>query len=306
MKTIKHFFFALGAVALTLSACNHQALDQPDGSGQIMFNVGGPAFEASVLTKAAAVSDADLATNGFQVSCVTGNAGSDTQVWSNASFQKSGDVWKGDKWWPNSDPTYRFYAVYPASYAMTAAAGGATIAADNANDIICAYASAPAYKTNNVLNFNHIFARLGTVKVKELDGYTISDMTVSITPKTGGTFNLRTGAGKIDGTGWSDLTAGSATTIANSATNAFSSNVSTNANDIYLVPGTYELTASWTATKGDYTTTFSGKKVNVTLVGGKTNNIDANLTGNATELGFTVSVTAWGSNNVNVGSFPLD
>jgi len=306
MKTTNYLFLALSAMALTLTACNQQALDQPEVSDQIMFNIGGPAFEANVATKAVEVSDTDLASNGFLVSCVTGGAGSDSQVWSNASFTKSGNVWKGGKWWPSSDPTYRFYAVYPSSYTMTAAAGGATIAATNESDIVCAYASAPAYKSSNVLNFNHIFARLGTVKVTELDDYTISNMTISITPNTGGTFNLYSGAGKTDGTGWSDVTAGASTQIANSATNAFSSHVSTNANDLYLVPGSYDLTATWTATKGNYTTTFSSKKVSVNLVGGKTNNINANLTGNASELEMTVSVAAWGANNVDVGSFPLN
>lgn len=288
----------LAVFGCVFTSCNREALivEEPYDHDEVVFRADG--FEAEVSTKATAVTDSDLSTNGFSASCVTGSAGSDSAVWSNIAFSKSGSYWKGGKYWPTSNPSYRFYAVYPSSYTMTAAAGGATIAATNANDIVCAYASSSTYKTANTLTFNHIFARLGSVTVNQGSPYTISSITISITPKTGGTYNLRTGAGNTNGTGWSGLTDGSATTIA--------SKTGSNSNDIYLVPGTYTLTATWTATNTPYTKTFTGKTVDVALVGGKTNNITCTLTGDGTELQLGVSLTAWSANAVAAGTFPTN
>jgi len=298
MKTKRLFvLLSVGVVALMACSCNREGLDAGT-MDEIVFDVDGVSIEAEVATKVSVVTDADLTSNGFAVNCVKGSAGSDTQVWSNAAFTKSGTVWKGDKWWPSSNQSYRFYAVYP-STTMTFAAGGPTIAATNASDFVCAYASAPTYKSSNVLTFNHIFARLKNMTVQALNDYSISNVTISITPKTGGTYNLYSGAGQTNGTGWSSLTSGSATNIANATPG-------TKTNDLYLVPGSYTLTASWTATKGEYTQTFTGKTVNVSLVAGKTNNITASLTGDATEIQFTVSVVAWADNAVNAGTFPIN
>ena len=289
---------ALAIVGCLFVSCNREVLEyeKPYDHDEMVFRTSG--LEAEVQTKATAVTDTDLTNNGFKASCVSGSAGSDTAVWSNVAFAKSGTYWKGGKYWPTSSVAYRFYAVYPTSYTMTAAAAGATISASNAHDIVCAYASSATYKSANTLTFNHIFARLGSVTVNQGSGYTISSITISITPNTGGTYNLRTGAGKTDGTGWSGLTTGSATTIANKT--------GSNSNDIYLVPGSYTLTASWTAANSPYSKSFSGKTVNVNLVAGKTNNITCTLTGDGTEIELGVSLTAWGTNAVAAGTFPVN
>ena len=291
---MKHFYLYLTLVILGcfFCSCNQEALEyeEPYDHNEVVFRASG--IDAEVQTKATAVTDSDLTSNGFNASCVTGSAGSDTAVWSNIAFAKSGSYWKGGKYWPTSNPSYRFNAVYPKTYTMNAAAAGATISASNAHDIVCAYASSSTYKSANTLTFNHIFARLGNVTVSAGSGYTISGITINITPKTGGTYNLRTGA-------WSSTSNGSATNIANSTPG-------TKSNDIYLVPGTYTLTASWTAANSPYSQSFSGKTVDVTLVAGKTNSITCTLTGDGTEVQFGVSLTAWGSNAVAAGTFPVN
>ena len=291
-------------LAVAAVACNQTGLTPGPGmdSGKILFVAGGPAVTATVSTKATAVTVSDLNTNGFKVNAVKGSAGTDVEVWSNQLFTKVEDVWEQDKWWPNDDQSYRFYATYPTSYAMTFAAGGPTISASNANDIICAYKGDAIYKSVNTLAFDHIFARLRTVTVSMVSPYTISNMSIMITPKVSGTYNLYTGSGQTDGTGWSSTVEGTATNI---ATAAFSEGVSMTNNDIYLVPGTYTLSATWTATKDNYTQTFTNKTVDVALVAGKTNNITASLTGDGTEIQFNVSVTAWSDNAVNAGTFPV-
>lgn len=297
---MKRFYLYISFVILGcfFCSCNREALEyeEPYDHDEVVFRASG--IDAEVQTKATAVTESDLSTNGFMASCVSGSVGSDSAVWNNIAFSKSGSYWKGGKYWPASNVSYRFYAVYPKSYTMTAAAAGATIAASNAHDIVCAYASSATYKSANTLTFNHIFARLGSVTVNQGSGYTISSITISITPNTGGTYNLRTGAGKTDGTGWSNLIAGSATTIANKT--------GSNSNDIYLVPGSYTLTASWTAANSPYSKSFSGKTVIVNLVAGKTNNIICTLTGDGTEIELGVSLTAWGTNAVAAGTFPVN
>ena len=67
---------------------------------------------------------------------------------------------------------------------------------------------------------------------------------------------------------------------------------------MYLVPGSYTLTVSYTLTKGDWTQNFT-KSASVTLVGGKINNISGTASGgNASEISLSVSLTPWGSNNI--------
>lgn len=290
--------FLLSFLALTglVVSCNKADVEViPEGL--IVFRQQGMTFSATVDTKATEVTDASLGASGIRVSATTGSAGSETSVWNNVVFTKSGSVFKagdGGKWWPSTDPGYHFSA---SNAALTFSAAGTTVAATNATDVVCAYMPNPTYKGTNTLEFKHIFARITDVTFSSIDGYTISGISVTITPKTGGTYNLRTGNGHTDGTGWSSLTTGSATGIANATPG-------TKSNDLYLVPGTYTLTASWTATKGNYTKTFSNKTVDIAVVGGCRNSITASLTGDASEVLFSVSVAAWGSNTIAVGTFP--
>ena len=294
----KSFYLSLAGSVVLLASCGKQDVEVlPEGL--IAFRQAGlvSSFSAMVDTKASVVDDASLASSGFNVTCTTGSVGSETQVWNNVAFTKSGSYYVagGDgKWWPATNPSYHFYG---ANAAITFNAGGPTVEATNATDVVCAYMPSPAYKTPNTLEFKHIFARITDVTMEAATGYTISGISVTITPKTGGTYNLRTGSGQTDGTGWSSLTTGSATGIANATPG-------TKSNDLYLVPGTYTLTASWTATRGEYTQTFTGRTCDISVIGGKCNTITANFTGDATQVMFDVSVTDWGSNTIAIGTFP--
>lgn len=276
--------------AALVAGCSKAGEAERVSADEVAFRAGGPAFSAEVTTKATAVTQASL--TGFNVAAATGTAGSsDVAVW-NGAFTKSGSLFTGGKVWPSSNPNYHFYA---SNAALTVGASGATVAATSATDVVCAYlpVGEVGYRSTNTLAFSHVFARLGDVTVLSATGYTLSGVSITIVPKTGGTYNLFAGAGKSDGTGWSSTTNGSSTGIA-SATGG------TKSNDIYLVPGTYELTASWTATKGDYVQTFSGKTKTVALVGGKVNKISTTLGGSADEIEFSMSVADWGENNVAV------
>lgn len=304
---MKRYITFIFSAACVLAGCARQ-LDAPVITDEVIFRTKGLDASFVVDTKATAVTDENL--TAFYASATQGTAGSETSVWNSAAFASDGEstpTYYGDKWWPDSDPAYHFYA---SNAAITFDAAGSTVEASNAMDVVCAYMTDPTYKTLNTLSFEHVFARVGNVNVTADEGYTISGVSITLTPKTGGTFNMRTGAGQTDGTGWSGLTTGSATELfdgASAKTMVYgaASQTLTTGNDLYLVPGTYTVTATWTATRGEYTKTFTGMQTTVNLTGGSINSLSTTLTGTAVELVFGVSVAAWSSNSVNM-TFPTE
>lgn len=289
IKNMKKTLFYLALAAIAACSCNRSKNDS-GAPGQILFTA---PFSASVDTKTSEVDATALQSGGFNVSAVKGSGGSDTEAWTNVHFTNDGNVYTGGKWWPISDPSYRFYA---SNSALSFTQGGATVSASNDKDIVCAYASSPIYKATNQLRFRHIFARLSDVTVSAIDGYTITGVSMSIVPIVSGTYNLYLGDGHtIDRYGWSDTQEGSAVSIADSTPG-------TRENDIYLAPGNYIITATWTATKGDYSETFSNYIVTVVLTSGKMNNINCSLGGDAESISFKVSVAPWTETNINVDS----
>lgn len=273
---------ALASCQSAMSVKADASVSLEDGPCPIEFTTKAD-FDASVSTKTSAVTT--LAT--FNVNCVTGTPGtSETSVF-NVAFSGS-TTYTAGQYWPTSDPGYAFYA---ANLALTPTAKGPTVVAANTSDVVCAVLASPVYKSSNELNFKHIFARLGDVSVAAPSGYSVSSLNISITPKTSGTYNLYSGNGKTDGTGWSATNDGSAVVIA--------SNIGTNsATDTYLVPGSYTLSASYTLTKGVYSESFS-KTAPVSIKGGCINAISTTLpAGNASEISFTVSVSPWTNNSI--------
>ena len=241
--------------------------------------------------------------NGFRASAVTVSGTTETAVWTNTLFTKSGDVFKGGHYWPNSDPGYSFYGSN-ANLAHTAAGNTVTVAQGNTTDIVCAYKGASTYLTANSLDFRHILSKITTVTVIAEAPYAISNVTVSlVSTKTGGTYNLKTGA-------WSSLVPAAATDrtlYTNAGTIASETNHTGANNDYLLVPGTYYLKATWTATVGGFSKTFTSKlsTANYAFLAGKRNAITCILSGDANEITFDVSVEDWGANAIDLGEFPL-
>lgn len=246
---------------------------EEDGTkaGLITFTADG--IDTEVSTKASAVTSL----SSFYASATTGSAGSESTKWNSVTFSGSSS-YTGGKYWPASNPSYHFYA---ANVPLTFAAAGTTVAPDGNTDVVVAYIASPTYAASNALTFNHIYARVGTVTINAAAG---SLSSVSATLKnvaTGGTYNLRTGA-------W---TAGTKS----------DKSVTVGSNDIYVVPGTYSLSVTYTITNGDYSATFT-KSGNVTLQQGKINNITATAPNTSTAITFTVSVTAWTTASVSAGT----
>ena len=270
-RTIKSIV-TLVAVAVAGVSCLQ--LEQPALNGNLSGDeiVFGADAHIEVETKASSGTSETTSLTSFYVSAVTGSAGSESSAFNSTTFTQvtgsSPAVYTGGKMWAATDQSWKFYA---SNAPLTFHADGTTVAASNTTDVVCAYLTDGTYKTKNTLTFEHIFARFGRVDVAAASGYTISNISIRITPKTGGTYNLRTGAGQTDGSGWSSVTTGSATVVANQ--------VGANGNDIYLVPGIYQVTATWTATHSGTSITYTDKVVNVPIVGGKTNVVSVVLGG---------------------------
>lgn len=288
--------------------------------GSAFFNV------ETVDTKATAATS--IAS--FKCGVTQGSAGSETNAspcWNNIVFTSDGAgtptyTASPKKYWPLSNPNYNVYAAAATNGSaaaaaaevsdLTFAAGGTTIslAAGVDKDVICAYEPIAdiTWKTKNTLAFEHIFARVSTVKVSAVAPCAISNVTIVITnPKTGGTYNLRTGHGQNDGTGWSSLVpaSGIQTVYTNAGSIASGSNHTGANNDFYIVPGTYTLTASWTASVDDYSQTYNNMTSTGTIAiqGGKINAIECNLSGDPTEVTFGVSISEWGANTISGVNF---
>jgi len=298
-KIILTAVMALAAVAC--SKTGHQQ-EVSEGLERITFAASDGDGLFQVTTKASAVTSLSA----FNVSAVTGTAGSEVEAWNSTEFSQVPEsnpaVYAANKFWPSDNPSYRFYA---SNLPLMFAAGGTTVAASNATDVVCAYLTDPTYEQQNTFTFKHIFARIGDVEVTATEGYTISNLTITVTPRVSGTYNLCTGAGQTDGTGWSSPVAGDVTTICARTEGLAPSASYTHTNDLWLIPGTYTLTAAWTATKDDYTQSFTGKTATVNLVAGSVNSISASIVGNATQITMGVSLTAWGENNIEVGTINI-
>lgn len=265
------------AVVAALAACNKaetSVAPSPEDGALIVFMASG--LKADVATKADAVTS--LSTFGV----IAEETATPKQAWAVTSVTQSGTDYRTGKYWPSTDEKFAFYA---SNSAMTYAAAGTTVSpASAANDVVVAYFpyTAASYKTKNKLVFNHIYARIGAVAVNKPAGYdSISDVTLALSAPVGGTYNIRTSA-------WTDKGAATAQTLA------------VGPNDVYVVPGTYSLSVTYTLTKGEYVETFT-KSANVALVEGKINTITATApAGEATEIVFTIEITPWGDNDIEV------
>lgn len=249
------------AAGLGLMGCERELL--PYGSATDEARLSGEiVFIAELPDKGQTKADVTTLSS-FNVACVTGSAGSEAHAWTvNGTSGSTG------KYWPASNPGYKFYA---SNAALTFNAAGCTVAASNGTDVVVCYKNNPTYKSSNTLQFGHVFGKIGNVTVVPDTGFVSSDITnvsITLTPKTGGTYNLRTGA-------WSGVATGSATGIANSTPG-------TKTNTLYLVPGSYTVSGSWSA-KGNAlsdsgsVTVTAGQQLNITIALGGELNIEVNI-----------------------------
>lgn len=232
----------------------------PDVCGEVLFEV----KDTSAATKAIAPV---TSLSSFYVTATKGST--ESSVFSSVSFTKAsrGSTYKGGRNWPSSDEKYHFYA------SNTAISGTSVKISDIDKDIVCAYLPSPTYKAVNALSFKHILARVGEVSLKD-DVSELSNWTITLSYCKAGTYNIKNGS-------WSGTSSGDI-------------KLSSGSNDLWIIPGTYNLTLSWKDALGQLQNS-SGK---VTLTEGKVTNITVGMD----SIDGTVSFYYYGDTDGNPGS----
>ncbi len=270
---IKGFFLLL--VSFLLLGCMKESDVPVEETTDMAFHVSDAGFISHEETKTTCVYTSTLETSGFKAVGTYGYPGSESLDFLNAQFTKVGTKWSSTVGWPIAEPAGGMH-FYASNVDMAYSPSGVTVTADNATDVVCAYCPDPAYMRVNLLHFKHIFARLGKIFILAEDGYTITGVSVRLTPKTGGVFDFRTGMDYTDGTGWSSVVTGSETTVADA--------LGENDVDLYLVPGEYTAKISWTATKNDVTEVYTDVQAKVLFRAGRISNFYLILAGVPTPL----------------------
>ena len=269
--------FSLVAASSLFLACERDEVLtlQEAGEREIVMSVEGePEVDFGIDTKTTA--ETSVPSTLYWAATTGGNAAgtsAETVKWSASSASVSSGKISTGKYQTASPTAYTYYV----SNVTFTAGDPSTVSASNDKDVIVGR-TASTNSTSPTVTMNHIFARIGSVNLTGTNAYTITGLTATIAPKTGGTYNMKTSS-------WSSTTTGSATTIATSTG-------STTDIGLYLVPGTYTITATYTATKGDYSATVT-KTATATLVAGKVNNLSGTLYGDATEFTINVSLNSW-------------
>lgn len=281
--------FIIGLALLSLASCQKEGLEtSSSASKEIILSVVDNVDRMDVETKApGAVTSLSSAYWGAS----TGTAGTNdvTKYEPSSSTVSSNKITTG-KYQTATATAYNWYV---ANASMTAASSGWTIAATNTSDIV-----AGVTKANNTssptVTLNHIFARTGTVAVSSGNSLTITPTKFTLksladTTGTAGTYNIVTGRFA------SGVTALAATDFTSQASDA--------TKQLWVTPGTYLFTVTYNEEKGDYQKTGLTKSANVKLVGGKVNNIAAKITDTEPSgIVISVSLTAWGSNDINIAN----
>lgn len=255
------------------ASCAKSVEPENQNPKEIVLCVGGDTIDMQVQTKTTAITTLPST---LYYSMTTGAIGSETSKKVSASGNVgSGKIATGV--YQTLAPTS--YNYYVSNAAITFAGTGSTISAVNTTDVIAGKVTSDT--TSPSVTLNHVFARTGGLTLNTQDDYVLSNVSWSIVSKTGGTG----GTYNIANNTWPSVTKLSSTPL-------------TETSDLYLVPGDYTLSVTYTLTKGDWKQTFT-KKATVTLVAGKVNNISGTASGgDASEISISVTLTAWGTNDI--------
>lgn len=274
---MKKLFFAISIFTLAVS-CNKDDVSQlhNSDSGEIIITVDDSSLDVDVQTRTSA--ESSLPSKLY----LGGTTGTSTQTSKWASHEVSVSSGKINTGYYQT-ATATAYNYYLSNVNMDFTQSGLTVSADGSSKDVIVGVTKASDSTTPSVTMDHVFARTGSVSCSSANGYTLSGLSYKLASKgsltgTKGTYNIYT-------KGWSSVTALSTTTL-------------TGSSDLYLIPGVYTLTVSGTESLGDYSKSFSAS-ADITLVGGKVNNISAKRTSSGAQ-GITVSVSLnpWGTNSI--------
>lgn len=189
---------------------------------------------------------------------ITKGSGAESVEEANVSFSGSqGGLYTSAEaiYWPMSDLNYHFYA----SNVETGETSSdySRITCSNTTDVVYCYLASPTFRGVNTLNFQHVFGRVGSLSIDcsglTDDSYTGIVTSASLTCPTAGVFDMKTGT-------WVSTTSSVPYTL-------------NEANDKWVVPGTYVLSLDFQVVSGNEG--FAGRHlVGEVLIGAnKINNI---------------------------------
>lgn len=267
--------YALAVTAVLVAvavSCHEEPLQY--GDMDIAVELGTPV----TLVLDEAQTRADVTTlSSFYVMCISGAPAKkyESSVWT-ASFSRDADgYYTGGKYWPGTTVTYSFYA---SNKIATISFDGTYVNAEPLTDVVVAKVASATYRQVVPLTFNHIYAKIGYCNVIPPSGFSVSGLSVRMTPDTGGRYYV------CDGT-W-DYTTSSTLTLATTTGN-------TTSLENLIVPGTYSLSVNYTLTKDSYTESFN-KSLSLTFEAGKKNNIEITLPeGDLSNPGGGVVIDPW-------------
>lgn len=257
---LKPYILLISAAPLLLLSCAKER-GELDLEKRITFSV-----EEEFMMASTKVTPVTSLTSMY-VSAVQGSAGSESDFFSNEVFTGSETLMQGGVFWPRSgDCDLSFYA---SNVPMSFSAGGTSVSVDGSTDVVVSYLPDADYGVINHLTFSHVQTRIGSLTVRPDDGYTVTDISISVTPKTSGVYNIRTA-------GWSSVTEDAPMVLATAS--------GTVSPDLWLIPGDYDLVLSWSAAKGLYSETFSSVVRTVSLPAGRVSSFTVVLGGGADVL----------------------
>ena len=258
-----------------LSSCSKAEQQKLSAPSEIVIGVADETIDMQVQTKTAEITT--LPTS-LYYSLTGGTAGSaETTKKTSSEASLSGGKIATGLYQTLTPSSYNYYV---SNLPIVFDTKGSTLSATNTTDVIAG--TVTSSEIDPSVKLEHIFARTGSLTLNTQTGYTISNIEWKIKSGsgtgTGGTYNIKTRA-------WSGVTALSERTF-------------TSDSDLYLVPGAYTITVSYTLKKGDWVNSFT-KKATVTLVAGSVNNISGTASGgDASEISIAVTLTPWGTNNI--------
>ena len=306
---MKKAFFIICAAVLAFAAC--KKADEPAldfNNDEIVFTT-----RTNMGTRATGVTEVGDGTNGtaaltsFNVIASKGTA-NQTAFFTDGLFTGTvGGTYTGGKYWPAEETTTETWNFYASNAAMTFNPSGATIEVSNTNvDVVAEYKNNALYRQSNALTFDHIFCQLATVSMKAPADWSVTGLTVTIVPIYSGTYSM------VNNT-WNPGSPASQAVTIFSGDLAEGGQATSADNDLWLIPGAYQIFASYTIHKGEWSNQYT-KSATVTLVQGQNNHLrlpnggDPNIPvpggDDIQDIEFTVEVTPWSDNDVplNFGS----
>lgn len=264
-----------------LPSCQKNLAGEIGTGPEIVLDLDGSGLDIAVGTKATAITTIP---SSLYWCSTTGTSGtSDKQKYAPASGAVSSNKIATGKYQTATATKYNHYV---SNVQMAIATTGPTLTIADANTDVLSGVVKASSSTSPAVTLNHIFARTGTLTFNTQSGYTVSNVSWKIskaTSGTSGTYNMATDA-------WTD------------GTTAMAATAITSSSDMYLTPGTYTFTITYTLTKGDYTNTFT-RSGTADLVKGAVNSITATATGGAaSQIQISLTLTAWGTNAATVST----